>query len=670
VVTAAGSTPTFWSDGGPGRPEEECMDRRPSNATWRLVVVAATAGLALALAGGSRAAAAEGQGDALRAGGGGQSVFHSFSNPGVILINDSAPATPYPSNIAVSGQVGSVADVLIVINDLTHTHPDDIDMMLVSPAGTRVMLQSDAAGGTNASAQDYGFGSSQVMDGAHVPDGDPLTFRYYLPADYEGLEQMPAPAPAGVYYVSTFAFAGENPNGTWSLYVRDDKGSDVGTIAGGWQMLLHLHDNGLATTVPGTGTIGQAVPYPTEVHVPASARQGRISKLRVVLSNVTHTNPDDIDVLLRGPDGQSVLLWSDAGGSTDVAGATFTFEDGAPSMPDAGPLVTGTYRPTNHGAGDTFPAPAPAGPYRGTLSHWNNMRPNGFWSLFAVDDANNEVGGFANWGLEITTVEQGDFDRDAYVDLLWRHDLSGQNVLWYMEDNVLFTGEFTSPPVLADVRWKMVGTHDFNGDQRTDILWRHNASGENVMWFMEKNTLVSGTFTNPPALADVNWQMAGTGDFNGDARPDILWRHDVSGENVVWFMNGHTLTSGTFTTPPSLPDTNWKMVGTGYFDPGLQLDILWWHQASGQLVVWFMDGVTLAGGELTTPPGISSTQWRPVATGDYNRDGRVDIVWRHLVTGDNMIWYMGGPNGTTQLNLAQTDPPTFADFFWKIVGPR
>jgi hypothetical protein len=190
------------------------------------------------------------------------------------------------------------------------------------------------------------------------------------------------------------------------------------------------------------------------------------------------------------------------------------------------------------------------------------------------------------------------------------------------------------------------------------------------MWFMIKNTLAAGTFTIPPALADVNWQMAGTGDFNGDARPDILWRHDVSGENVAWFMNGRTLVSGTFLNPPSFPDTNWKMVGTGYFDPGVQLDILWWNQTSGQLVVWFMNGINLVSGELTTPPGLADTQWRPVATGDYNADGREDVVWRHQGSGQNVLWYMGGANGTTLLSGEFTDPSTFPDIQWKIVGPR
>src|SRR5262245_33472306 len=107
-----------------------------------------------------------------------------------------------------------------------------------------------------------------------------------------------------------------------------------------------------------------------------------------------------------------------------------------------------------------------------------------------------------------------------------------------MNGTSLVSGTFTNPLALVDTRWNMVGTGDFNLDTKPDILWRHSTSGENVMWFMNGVTLVAGTFTNPPTLTDVRWRMVGVGDFNRDARPDIAWRHSESGENVIWFMNG------------------------------------------------------------------------------------------------------------------------------------
>jgi hypothetical protein len=35
----------------------------------------------------------------------------------------------------------------------------------------------------------------------------------------------------------------------------------------------------------------------------------------------------------------------------------------------------------------------------------------------------------------------------------------------------------------------------------------------------------------------INWNIAGTGDFNGDRKVDILWRNN-SGADAIWFMSG------------------------------------------------------------------------------------------------------------------------------------
>ena len=268
---------------------------------------------------------------------------------------------------------------------------------------------------------------------------------------------------------------------------------------------------------------------------------------------------------------------------------------------------------------------------------------------------------------EVLVTPRGDFNGDLKPDLVWRHDVQGQNVVWFMNGVDLVSGTFTNPAVLADPRWKIVGTNDFNGDGQMDLLWRHGASGENVLWFLNGVDLVSGTFTNPSGLVDVRWQMVGTGDFNLDARPDILWRHDFSGENVVWFMFGNLLTSGTFTTPAALEDVRWKMAGVADFDLDGKQDILWHHTNSGEAVLWYMNGTVLRSGTFTDPPGLPDTSWRMVAVGDYNADQKPDIVWRNQVSGQNVVWFM---DNATLISGTFTNPSTLADTRWKLVGPR
>jgi hypothetical protein len=36
--------------------------------------------------------------------------------------------------------------------------------------------------------------------------------------------------------------------------------------------------------------------------------------------------------------------------------------------------------------------------------------------------------------------------------------------------------------------------------------------------------------------------------------------------------------------------------------------------------------------------GVTNLAWKMVATGDFNGDGKWDLVWRNSATGANVIW--------------------------------
>jgi subtilisin family serine protease/subtilisin-like proprotein convertase family protein len=172
--------------------------------------------------------------------------------------------------------------------------------------------------------------------------------------------------------------------------------------------------NGSATssrvilTNPATITIpdsGAATPYPSTINLPAAA--GTITGVKVTLTGFAHTWPADVDVLLAVPGGRSVILMSDVGGSTPVTGVTLAFDDAGPAL-GSGPLVSGTYRPTDIGTGDAFPSPAPPGPYGSTLGSLRGLPAGGAWRLFVVDDAGYDMGSIAGWTLNVETTG-GDF---------------------------------------------------------------------------------------------------------------------------------------------------------------------------------------------------------------------------------------------------------------------
>lgn len=162
----------------------------------------------------------------------------NFANTDPITINDFDAATPYPSTIAVSGVTNDVTDVNVTITGWSHTWPSDVDVLLVGPGGQKVMLMSDAGLNTPVDGVNVTFD-----DQATLPMSDaPIVSGSYRPTNHTDNicpdDLFPAPAPAGPYGTVLSAFNGQNANGTWSLYVRDDCEFDIGSISGGWSLSL------------------------------------------------------------------------------------------------------------------------------------------------------------------------------------------------------------------------------------------------------------------------------------------------------------------------------------------------------------------------------------------------------------------------------------------------
>jgi hypothetical protein len=62
---------------------------------------------------------------------------------------------------------------------------------------------------------------------------------------------------------------------------------------------------------------------------------------------------------------------------------------------------------------------------------------------------------------------------------------------------------------------------------------------------------------------------------------------------------------------------------------------------------------------------VTDTNWQIVGTGDFNNDGKVDILWRNKSTGRNVVWLMNGTTYSSYAELMQV-----ADTNWEIVGPK
>lgn len=116
-------------------------------------------------------------------------------------------------------------------------------------------------------------------------------------------------------------------------------------------------------------------------------------------------------------------------------------------------------------------------------------------------------------------------------DILWRSD-GGALSDWLGTANGGFAPNDGNAYTQVGTDWHVVGTGDFNGDGRDDILWRSD-SGALSNWLGAANGGFAPNDGNAYTQVGTEWRVDSIGDFNGDGMDDILWRSD-SGALSDW----------------------------------------------------------------------------------------------------------------------------------------
>ncbi|MDQ3742314.1 MAG: hypothetical protein M3389_15385, partial [Actinomycetota bacterium] len=304
------------------------------------------------------------------------------------------------SSLPVSGLAGPITDVNVLLHDIDHDRGEDIDVVVESPTGQRLVLMSDACGPNPVVDLDLKFDDVAT---ASLPAAPGCTDGLYDPTDHPPADAWSAMP----FYTSLGDFNGEVANGTWSIEViDDDTGSATGAINGGWSLEITTAGTPAITISTGSQAFGAATPFPAELDVLGLDR-AVITDLDVLLNGVTHQRAKDVDMFVEGPGGQKAWLMSDAC-PVDHKLVVWTVDDEAPNAFSTGEVCSsGSYRAANYdGEPDGFPAPAPAPP-GGTatsLSAFDLTDPDGTWRLWIAD--NGEGGqGFVHsgWDLQMTT---------------------------------------------------------------------------------------------------------------------------------------------------------------------------------------------------------------------------------------------------------------------------
>ncbi|MDQ4069253.1 MAG: hypothetical protein M3203_07255, partial [Actinomycetota bacterium] len=185
-------------------------------------------------------------------------VFTPPPQPTVAVL----PLQPYPSTITVSGLSGTITDVNVTLRGITYEFPEDLDVLLVAPDGTRVLIMSDLGGNNNVARPVTGIdltfddqapgpppANGQLTSGTFQPFDDDADPGSTFPVD-----TFPPPAPGTTDNTSLSVLNGRDPNGVWSLYVVDDEpGPPIEQrIGGGW--CLDITTTASTTTTAGPTT--------------------------------------------------------------------------------------------------------------------------------------------------------------------------------------------------------------------------------------------------------------------------------------------------------------------------------------------------------------------------------------------------------------------------------
>jgi hypothetical protein len=267
-----------------------------------------------------------------------------------------------------------------------------------------------------------------------------------------------------------------------------------------------------------------------------------------------------------------------------------------------------------------------------------------------------------------------DLDGDGRSDVLWHNTATGQ--LFRLGMNGLAPAAGAMIYAESDTRWKIVGDGDFNGDGRSDLAWRHDDDGRIYIMLMGAGGVPAGGAVIH-AEANMRWSIVATPDFDGDGRADLLWYNETSGQLYLMVMNGAAIAAqGTLFVEPNTdwrvagadtrvvvwrnrangevyrqayqgspvayttsgaviyvePSSAWSIAGLADFNADGAADLLWRNSSTGQVFAHLLSatGATLGGGMLHTEGNLD---WQVVATGDYDGDGRSDLLWRNFATG-------------------------------------
>jgi subtilisin-like proprotein convertase family protein len=292
------------------------------------------------------------------------------------------PDEPIPDNGVITSTidltgVGSFLWDLTVTTDITHTWSQDLDIFLISPAGSRVTLTTDNGG----NLQNVFHGATWTDKAGETNPPGPVTL-----VDMSNNVPVSPVAPEE----PLGALRGEDPNGDWVLEVHDDDALLTGTLVS-WGLELVTLATAPASNestaedagdhnIPANGA-PLIIPLTLEQH---HASLGYLE----LLTNIFHPRSNELIIELVSPSGITMTVAHELGGpNANVFGAT-TWSD---KFGTAGDGNTATDTVYTDGVPELSLTP------QEPLSAAAGSQPGGQWTVQVRDTTTNAFTGTVNY---------------------------------------------------------------------------------------------------------------------------------------------------------------------------------------------------------------------------------------------------------------------------------
>jgi hypothetical protein len=574
------------------------------------------------------------------------------ANSTAITVPSSGAASPYPSEIQISGMVGLITGVVVDLGGFSHAAPDDVDVLLVAPNGRSIVLMSDAGGNTAVDNLGITFDDSATTN---LPDNAPLVSDSFKPTNYEPGDAFPLPAPANAPTVNTLSgFVGSPPNGTWRLYAVDDTGANAGNLAGGWSITLQSSMGACPFDISSTGQ-----------GFPSAGGSGSFQiNISASCAWTATSNSSFVNISPGAGEGSGTINFTVAPNTGGARTATVTISNS---------LVTRTFM-VQQGSG----CPTSVNP---PVLNFPSSQSMASVSVTAATNCSWSALTSANWiiiqqkpqpgngiiiisaspnpdplprstivavGAQTVTVNQAgtavpitvrrfDFDGDNKADVsVFR------NGTWYLQQSA---AGFAA--VQFGISTDKIVPADYDGDNKTDIAVYRSGN-----WYILQSS--NNTF-RAQQFGEASNDTPVPADYDGDAKTDFaVWRagQQPSAPGVFFILRSGSNTElvqqfGTTGTDRPLPAD---------YDGDRKADLAVYREAGG---VWYILQ-SIDNSLRATQFGLGNFQDKPFPR-DYDGDGKTDVA---VFRPSDGTWYLlQSTAGFTGVQFGiSSDLPAAADY--------